>query len=329
MQHNADVNENAILKLGYDLLYILLKDQTTKKNIIWATDNYKSRGNGYQFDDQITIDSITGCNNNLVKPRVKKSKKEQEKRIRDSAEVFTPSWVCNAQNNLIDNAWFGQKNVFNIEKNKTWNSKKHKIKFPTKTNKNFDDYIKDTRLEVSCGEAPYLVSRYDNVTGEMIEIQNRIGLLDRKFRIINENINTEEDWNKYAELAFKSIYAFEYQGDNLLIARENLLFTYEDNYIFKFNKEPSIDQLMNIATIISWNIWQMDGIRLVVPGSCKNGDIVNYSLFGKEMSEFKCVGCQKNDYNKHNGIYCKIMNWEKNKKIKYISLLNRSKNGTK
>ena len=95
MQDNADVKENTILKLSYDLLYVLLQDHTTNKNIIWGTDNYSERGNGYQFDDQITIESITGHNGNIIKPRVKKSKREQEKRIREKAEVFTPSWVCN------------------------------------------------------------------------------------------------------------------------------------------------------------------------------------------------------------------------------------------
>jgi len=34
----------------------------------------------------------------------------------NKAEVFTPSWVCNEQNNLIDEQWFGRKNVFNIAK---------------------------------------------------------------------------------------------------------------------------------------------------------------------------------------------------------------------
>ena len=181
-------------------------------------------------------------------------------------------------------------------------------------------------MEVSCGEAPYLVSRYDNVTGEIIDIKDRIGLLDRKLRVINENINNEKEWDEYVEIAYKNIYGFEYQGDNLLIARENLLFTYADNYIYKFNKEPSLKQLIKISEIISWNIWQMDGIKFVIPESCKNEKIINYSLFGEEITEFKCIGCQKNDYRKHNGIYCKIMNWETNRKIKYISLLNRSKN---
>lgn len=330
MKNNADIKENEILKLNYDLLYILLKDRTTDKNIIWATNYYKIRGPGYFFEDNIKIESITGCNGTIIKPRVKKSRIEQEKRIKDKAEVFTPSWVCNSQNNLIDNAWFEEKNIFNKEIDKSWRVTKKKIKFPTKTDKNFEDYIKDTRLEVSCGEAPYLVSRYDNVTGEMIKIQNRIGLLDRKFRVINENIDDEDKWNEFVEIAYKNTYAFEYQGDNLLIARENLLFTYIDNYVYKFKKEPSMEQLIKIATIISWNIWQMDGIKFVIPHSCRNGKIIKNTLFGEEETEFICIGCEKNAYRKHNGIYCKIMNWETNRKIKYISLLDRSnKNGKK
>ena len=39
----------------------------------------------------------------------------QQQRSREMAEVFTPSWICNKQNNLIDNAWFGRENVFNVE----------------------------------------------------------------------------------------------------------------------------------------------------------------------------------------------------------------------
>ena len=330
LNENADIKENAILKLSYDLLNVLLKDHTTNKNIIWATDNYKEKGPGYQFNDSINVRNITGYNGNTIRPRIAKSKKEQERRIKNNGEVFTPSWICNVQNNLVDNVWFGKKNVFNVELENNWKTKKAKIKFPTKTNKSFLDYIKDIRLEITCGEAPYLVNRYDNVTGEIIKVENRIGLLDRKLRVINENTKDEKEWQELAELAYKSIYGYEYQGDNLLIARENLLFTYIDNYLYKFNKEPSLENLLVIAEIISWNIWQMDGLKFVIPNSCQNEDIVNYSIFGEEIIEHKCIGCIKNDYKKHNGIYCKIMNWETNRKIKYISLLNRSKkNGKK
>ena len=70
-----DVKENYIYRLDIELLDILLKDRSSGKNIIWATDNYSSRGCGYQNYDYITVQSVTGYNGNVVKPRVEKSKK--------------------------------------------------------------------------------------------------------------------------------------------------------------------------------------------------------------------------------------------------------------
>ncbi len=328
MEKDADIKENILLKKNYELMNILLKDHTTNKNIIWATDNYKDRGIGFDIKDNIRIESVTGYNGNIIKPRVKKSKREQEKRIRDNAEVFTPSWICNLQNNLIDSAWSGEENFFNIENDKSWISKKEKINFPTRTNKSWRDYVKDTRLEVSCGEAPYLVSRYDNVSGNIIEINDRIGLLDRKIRVINENVDDKSEWLFWVQEAYKNTYGFEFQGDNLLIARENLLYTFIDNYLYKFKEEPIINDVIEIARIISWNVWQMDGVKFVVPYSCKKDEVINVSLFGDVSQKMNCIGCEKNNYRKHNGVYCKIMNWETNRTIKYTTLLNRSrKNG--
>ena len=45
----VDIKENNIINVDYEILSILLKDRTTKKNIIWATDNYESHGPGYFF----------------------------------------------------------------------------------------------------------------------------------------------------------------------------------------------------------------------------------------------------------------------------------------
>lgn len=315
MRNSTNIQKNEILNLDNDLLSILLKDHTTQKNIIWATDNYKEQGKGFNKKDNIEIENITGKNRNIIKPRIKKSKKEQEKRIKEKAEVYTPSWLCNKQNNLIDAKWFGKKNIFNITKENSWKTINKKIEFPTKTGKNIEDYIEDIRLEITCGEAPYLVSRYDNVTGKIIKVKDRIGLLDRKLRVINENFDNEKEWNSKVEIAYKSIYAYEYQGDNLLIARENLLFTYLDNYLYKFNKKPDSKQLIKIAKIISWNIWQMDGIKFVVPESCKN------QKSKENNKKIKCLGCENNDYEKHNGKYCKIKDWKNNKIIKAVTLL--------
>lgn len=319
MDNRVDIKENYIYSLDDKLLEILLRDHSSGKNIIWATDNYKSRGNGYQEYENITLKSITGRNGLVIKPRVEKSQKEQSKRIKDKAEVFTPSWVCNAQNNLIDNAWFGRENVFNTEKDKTWCVNYDKIVFPD--GKTWQDYVKENRLEITCGEAPYIVSRYDTVTGKWIEINDRIGLLDRKLRIINENTEHEEEWFEWTIKAYKATYGFEWQGDSLLIARENLLFTFIDYYVERFGNYPIIERLEEIAKILSWNIFQMDGLKFVIPNSCKPVPKLQMSIFDNEEEREDCPGCAKNDNSKHTGIYCIIKDWEKGKNIKFISLI--------
>lgn len=311
-----DINEKDLYDKYPAILDLLLIDNTTKKNIIWATDSYKKHG--FKFEDNINAYSIVKTN--IIKPRAQKAKEEQSKRSKDSAEVFTPSWMCNKQNNLIDESWFNRKNVFNTENNKKWILNENRIEFNEE--KTWIDYVKDLRLEVSCGEAPYIVSRYDTVTGKVIEIKNRIGILDRKLRVVNENTDTREDWIKYALEALKATYGFEWQGDNLILARENVLYTFIDYYKDRFNEEPSEELLKEVATIISWNLWQMDGIKCVIPNSCKTERIVNINLFGEEdVQESDCVGCEKNDIHRHNGIYSKIMDWTTNKPIKFEKLV--------
>lgn len=322
---SEEINIKKIYTDYPEVLDILLYDNTTKKNIIWATDHYAKKGLGYSITNEIKSCHLTG-KVRAIRPRIEKSKAEQVKRSRDNAEVFTPSWIVNKQNNLADNAWFGEQNKFNFENDdNTWTAT-DKVRF--NEDKSWVDYVDDIRLEVCCGEAPYLVSRYDTVNGEKIENKNRIGLLDRKFRIINENAINDDEWIEFAFRAIKSIYGYEFQGDNLVIARENIILDFLDYYLEHFCKMPDKKTLINIATIISWNIWQMDGIKYVVPFSCHNEEVkmVQLSLFddAEEPKPDICPGCKYNDPKKHNGKRCYIMDWEKNKKIKFVSLMWRN-----
>lgn len=120
VDQRVDVKENILATLDPKILKILLKDKTTRQNIIWATDDYVHLGEQYASDKQITAKAITGENGNVIRPRIEKSKDEQTSRVRNKAEVFTPSWVCNKQNNLVDAAWFGRENVFNTEIENGW-----------------------------------------------------------------------------------------------------------------------------------------------------------------------------------------------------------------
>lgn len=340
VNEKVDIKENNIYKISEKLLSALLVDKTTKKNIIWATDNYKKYGKGYSFKDKITIEKITGLNGNIIKPRIKKSKEEQQYRTKQKAEVFTPSWICNNMNNLIDESLL-YKNAFNSElpKEKKWKSTKEKIKFDKRLS--WEQYINTNVLEITCGEAPYLVSRYDTTTGDILEIRDRIGLLDRKLRIVNENIEIDdkEKWLLWAKNAYKHTYGFEWQGDSLLIARENLLYTFKDYYIERFNMKPDEKLLLEMAEIISYNIWQMDGLKGVIPLSCKKEVVENQKNLIDMINEangikvenkkktIECQGCKGKDIianiKKHNGIYSKIMDWDENKMVRFVDCVGK------
>lgn len=239
---------------------MILEDRTTGRNIIWATHSYEALGEGYQYGDEITERTAE-----VIRPRREKAEVEQKSRTKGKAEVFTPSWVCNAQNNLIDEAWFGRKDVFNVARDKSWMPTEGKIEFPL--GKCWQDYVTDTRLEIACGEAPYLVSRYDAATGEYIEVGARIGLLDRKLRIVGENVETRLDWASWAIIACMHTYGYEWQGDSLLLARQAVFDTIMEHYEAKFHESASRVFRGRVADIISWNIWQMDGLKGVVPGT--------------------------------------------------------------
>ena len=48
--------------------------------------------------------------------------------------------------------------------------------------KDFDDYIDRIWLEITCGEAPFIANRYEMESGDLIDLPDRTGFLDRKLK---------------------------------------------------------------------------------------------------------------------------------------------------
>lgn len=293
-------------------LKILLQDKSTKRNIIWATDSYASFGESYTDKSQMTENQLTKINGSVIQPRILKDIKQQTHRTRKNAEVFTPAWICNKMNNFCDEEWFGYQDVFNRQKEQEWIPTENRIEFPKRKNRNWKDYVDSRRLEITCGEAPYLVSRYDASTGEMIEINKRIGILDRKLRIVNENVKDEQEWMEWVIRAFQSVYGYEYQGDNVLIARINLLMTFVDYLNDQWNRQPDKQELRKVANVISWNIWQMDGLKGTVPMGVLKEEYHQMSLFEPvEESE---------DDEEKSEVRCRIYDWRSGNSVLYAEL---------
>lgn len=300
---SIDIREDYLLKKD-DLLNLLLQDKTTGNTILWATDSYEQKGKKFASFAPITSDLVTGKNGKLIQPRSVKSKEEQLLRTRDKAEVFTPLSIVKQMNDACDNK--------RVTKN-TW-----------------QEYVSLLKLEITCGEAPFIVSRYDPVSDkqELLPLAERVGFLDKKLSYVSKYCNTQDEWIKWAKIAFQSSYGYEWQGDSLLIARENLLYTFNDYYLAQFKEMPSIELQKMIAEIIAWNIFQMDGLKYVIPMSCKTEQITikgTETLFGKEddqVLEKSCAGCENKTVKNHNGIYVNIMDWKEDKVIRFVDIVN-------
>ena len=257
-----------------EVLDTLLRDHTTGKNIFWATHDYEALGSEYGYHSQILPRLITGEHGMVIRPRVLKSKTEQTDRVKDMAEVFTPSWVVKMMVDYID------------------------IDINTRC------------LELTCGEAPFLVSRYDATTGEPIAINERVGILDRKLRMILDQQLSDEDWLTQVRQAFQTTYGYEWQGDSLLLARENLLYTFFDYYEARFGCAPNLQLLQSFAEIISWNLWQMDGLTYRIPQEEKDEPQAQLSLFDEAPAKAPAP-------------LCKIKDWQKGKSIKVNDIKKR------
>ena len=297
------------------VLDILLKDRSTGKNIIWATDPPEELQT-VMYEPvtdraQITTQQLGLTHYEVVLPRMMKQTDTQQQRTRKKGEVFSPAWVCNKMNNALDADWFGALGTeetagqFTVELPQGWQTVETPVQFPVCKGRTpaWVQYVQSRRLEVTCGEAPFLASRYDAATGEMIPVARRIGILDRKLRVVSENAATEEEWLKYATHAVQSTYGYEYQGDNLLLARVNLLLTYAEHLQARWQRKPTKEELQPIANIISWNLWQMDGLHLSVPGGKPQPETEQldlFSMFGTVEEQTPAVSC-------------KVKNWRSNK----------------
>lgn len=296
-----DVLEFQLVEHDPRTLDLLLCDKSTGGNIRWCTDAYAHQGTGFQPEDEMTPRSVSLLNDG-VRPRALKSLTEQQFRTRDKGEVFTPAWVCNVQNSQVDRDWFGRDGVFNTPVDSGWVVNEEPIVFPP--GKTWQEYTDNRVLEITCGEAPYLVGRYDAVSGLQVPLFERVGLLDRKLRVIGENAENDSQWMEWAQRAIESTYGFDYQGDNVLLARENVLVSYGDYYEERFGSRPGIEVLHVIANRIAWNIWQMDGYTCTAPYSsvAVDSEPVQLSLFD---------GCENSAEVTMVPARCKVFNWRR------------------
>lgn len=289
------------------LLKKLLVDKTTKGHILWGTDAYRGRGPAFEREQEIDTPLLLYENAGLIKTRARKAFEQQSERTKQHGEVFTPRWICDAMIDHLDEAWFGVEEIdFLSSMDDLFAKKKWKR------------YVDSRRLEITCGEGPFLMQRYDVSTGNMIPVPERKGILDRKLQAVSRYAETEEEWKVWAKRAYEATYGYEFQGDNLLISRVNFMMTYRDFYRNRWDREPEIREWEKIENIITWNLWQMDGLTGEIPYF--RMDPLGPSLFELGDPDFK-------EEDMHPA--CRIYDWRNENKSVVFNEIGKRKKGMK
>ena len=326
VQNINDVDFVASLtrRYGTGVLSELLKDRTTKNNIIWADREYVELGTGYAPYDEITIAKIS--DRRVIEPRVVKSIDQQAWRTKESAEVFTPSWLCKQMVDCMDDAFFGEAPAAFEDGAETGLTDNRLQKLGE--SELWKAYVDNRLLEITCGEAPFVCSPYDATTGDFVPVDERIGFLDRKLRVVKRFAESYEDWLAWAKRALESSYGYEYQGDNLLIARINTFNTFADYLQDAWGKELEEEDAKYVARVISWNLWQMDGLRDCVPSKwdIPEAEDPQMSMFDLEgfwvVEETETKPWSVQDEQEQSGVaqLCEIKDWRSGKKQTFASL---------
>ena len=121
-------------------------------------------------------------------------------------------------------------------------------------------------------------------------------------------------WVKWATRAFEASYGYEYQGDNVLIARVNLLLTFTDYYEERWGQHPDDKLLQQIANRIAWNIWQMDGLKDTVPLGKPYEEYQQMTIFDM----FEDTSGEGDD--EPEAVSCKIFNWRSKTSMTFMKL---------
>ena len=118
------------------------------------------------------------------------------------------------------------------------------------------------------------------------------------------------------------MYGYEYQGDNLLIARINVLRTLEDAIQEAGYESYRTADLKKLANIISWNFWQMDGLTGYVPFRALDESYYQPSIFDL-LTQTEEI---PDEANNHEAILAKIYDWSNNSELEYNDMqLGRTK----
>lgn len=189
----------------------------------------------YILLDRTTNTLLTDKPIEQLKFRWELDKSEQELKQTINGEVYTPNYVINQMNKL---------SLVKLEQ---------------------------TYLEACCGLAPFINNRYDQIKGCRIGTKRRRGIFDKKIKQIRARLKTPDDFFNQVITILKTLYAFEFDREVLLLARIAMLDSISDYFKVFFKNKYDINNypeyIQEIENVISWNFFTMDIFTKCIPNT--------------------------------------------------------------
>lgn len=162
----------------------------------------------------------------------------------------------NRKLNTLDAAWFGHEPAFNEESAQGWQTLSEPVAFDDPFH--WKKYVTRPVFLFQAGHGQALVFRPFAQGAEPMQYGKRMGILDRRLRIISENTREESEWLRWAESALQSLYGTDVSPLAIFQARLSALVAVREAYAQRFGGQLPVREEKYMVTTLCWNLFQMD-----------------------------------------------------------------------
>lgn len=223
------------------ILDILLRDKTTGKPLVFPPDQTSGRPSPF-----LGLEDLYGV--------------QSQKDMPDEAEEVQTLCSWNRKLNQLDEVWFQRSGVFNTPTAEGW--------IPAADPVYFEDpfhWKKYVNQQIYVPDLDWGAALTFAGTSENLPLNERMGQLDRELRLVNENVRSQQEWQKRTSTMLARMLGCAKDPIRLFRARLCVLETCREAFQARFGHLPSARDEKALAHIVARNLFQSEDELNTVP----------------------------------------------------------------
>ena len=227
--------QSMLQEIDESVLETLLTDKSTRRPLVWPSGPEHPAA-------WMSRDDLLRPDKNAEDPQA------------EQAEFL--EW--NRKLNSLDAAWFGHEPAFNTESASGWQTLSEPVAFDDPFH--WKKYVIRPVFLFQAGRGQALVFRPFALGAQPMPYEKRMGILDRRLRIISENTREESEWLRWAESALQSLYGTDSSPLSIFQARLSAIMAVREAYAQRFGAQLPVREEKYMVTTLCWNLFQMDPV---------------------------------------------------------------------